>query len=38
MGLIELSDLSEVMPEVAKHLKDGFWTEEAEQALLGELR
>jgi threonine dehydrogenase-like Zn-dependent dehydrogenase len=38
MGLIELSDLPEVMPEVAKHLEDGFWTEEAEQALLGERR
>ena len=34
MELIELSDLPNVMPDVAAHLKNGVWTKEAEQALL----
>ncbi|MBD3182136.1 alcohol dehydrogenase catalytic domain-containing protein [Candidatus Poribacteria bacterium] len=34
MELIELPDLEKVMPEVAKHLKNGVWTKEAEEALL----
>ncbi|MEK7398490.1 MAG: hypothetical protein AAB116_16280, partial [Candidatus Poribacteria bacterium] len=34
LGLIELDNLSEVMPDVAKLLKDGVWTKEAESALL----
>lgn len=34
LDLIELDDLPNVMPDVAKHLKDGVWTKEAELALL----
>lgn len=33
MGLINLSDLPDVMPNVAAKLKDGVWTKEAEQEL-----
>lgn len=34
LGLIELSHLPDVMPDVAIHVKDGVWTKEAEQALM----
>jgi threonine dehydrogenase-like Zn-dependent dehydrogenase len=34
MGLIELSDLPDIMPDVAAKLEDGVWTKEAEQALI----
>ncbi len=34
LDLIELDDLPNVMPDVAKHLKNGVWTKEAELALL----
>jgi len=34
LGLIELSRLPDVMPDVAIHVKDGVWTKEAEQALM----
>ena len=34
LGLIELDKLSETMPDVAKHLKEGVWTKESESALL----
>jgi threonine dehydrogenase-like Zn-dependent dehydrogenase len=34
LGLIELDNLPEIMPDVAKLLKDGVWTKEAESALL----
>jgi len=34
MDLIELSDLEDVMPDVAAQLKDGVWTKEAEKALM----
>ncbi len=34
LGLIELSELDKVMPDVAVHLKDGVWTKSAETALL----
>jgi len=34
LGLIELSNLPDAMPDVAAHVKDGVWTKEAEQALM----
>jgi threonine dehydrogenase-like Zn-dependent dehydrogenase len=37
MGLIELSNLSEIMPDVAKKLENGVWTKAAEQALLNKV-
>jgi threonine dehydrogenase-like Zn-dependent dehydrogenase len=37
MGLLELSALPDVMPDVAAHLKDGIWTKEAERDLLDKL-
>ncbi len=37
MGLVLLHDLAESYPEVAKCLVDGFWTKEAEDALLREV-
>jgi threonine dehydrogenase-like Zn-dependent dehydrogenase len=37
MGLLELSDLPDAMPNVAAHLEGGVWTKEAERALLDKL-
>ncbi len=34
LGLTTLDDLQEKMPEVAKKLSDGIWTEKAEEELL----
>ncbi len=33
LGLVQLTDLASVMPEVAAQLKDGMWTKEAEKKL-----
>ena len=37
MDLIELSDLPDIMPDVADKLKNDVWTKEAEQALLNKV-
>ena len=34
LGLIELSHLPDIMPDVSAHVKDGVWTKGAEQALM----